>query len=122
MRLPFGLSIFRIKLPRFPPLFTSFSRRKGSMRQIKEEIQYVKKQLAKLEVVQEELNKRLETKGIYIENVNIEKLYLEKMQMDLGSINVQDLSGALNVGITYTGDGQETKPLSCNRMPRINIK
>lgn len=92
------------------------------MRQIKEEIQYVKKQLAKLEVVQEELNKRLETKGIYIENVNIEKLYLEKMQMDLGSINVQDLSGALNVGITYTGDGQETKPLSCNRMPRINIK
>lgn len=123
MRLPFGSRIGTIKLPRFSLPFSPFSRRKESDRRIKEEIQLLKKQLAKLEAGQEELNKRFdETRGIFIENITIEKLYLDKMQLELGSINVQDLSGALNVGITCAGDGPETKPLPCNRMPRINIK
>lgn len=66
--------------------------------------------LADLEKKQEDLFRLLSQKSWTIEKVVIEKMHNDKLEFKLDSIDIKELSGMLNLGMTYGGNLYKTEP------------
>lgn len=61
-------------------------------------------ELAELSDKHEDILNHLDNRDIVIETMNIENLVLEKLEVKLDSVNVDNLTGALNIGVTCGGN------------------
>lgn len=106
--MPAWLSRFGIRLPRLCWFFINAGGRKQaadeSANKLKSELQLIKIQLAELSDKYEDILNHLDNRDIVVETVNIENLALEKLEVKLDSVNVETLSGALNIGVTCGGN------------------
>lgn len=102
--MPAWLSRFRLRLPRICWFFTNAGVRKHadqeSANELRSELQSLKMKLTELTGKYEDILTRLDNRDIVIETLNIENLVLEKLEVKLDNVNVDDLSGALNIGVT----------------------
>jgi hypothetical protein len=66
--------------------------------------------LTALEKNQEDLYRLLAQKSWVIEKIIIEKMHNDKLEFNLDTIDVKELSGMLNIGINYGGNLIKTEP------------
>lgn len=59
--------------------------------------------LLELAQIRQELNERLTDKCWSVDKIVIERLQADKVELNLDSINVRDLSGMLSIGFNYGG-------------------
>lgn len=101
-------------------LFKKFMPLKISSNNSKEEIHILCNEIKTLNETLNQINKDILSKqDVQVENVNFENLILDKLSFDLGNFDVDQISGALNIGITLN---LQTGTLSLPKNLKINDK